>query len=63
MDNKKTYIKPSVFVIAYNNAELLSGSDQPGDAMDGRAKSTNSFSDFSDDDEDGFFYKKYTVKW
>lgn len=63
MDNKKTYIKPSVFVIAYNNVELLSGSDKFGDAMNGRAKGTGSFDDFSDDDEDGLFYKKYTVKW
>ena len=65
MDNKKTYIKPSVSVISYNNVELLSSSnpEHPGDAMDGRAKGTGSFNDFSDDDEDDLFYKKYTVKW
>lgn len=64
-NNKKIYSTPTVAIIKTDNSCLLSDSKPDyGDPWgSGRAKGTSSFDDFSDDDEDGLFYKKYTVKW
>lgn len=73
---KKIYIIPTAEILDVDSYELMTASQldddevfkpNPLDREDpwtgGRAKGTGSFDDFSDDDEDGLFYKKYTVKW
>lgn len=60
---KKIYRKPEIGII---NAEPLNIICESGGQFDEglSKKNTGSSSfDFSDEDEDGLFYKKYTVKW
>lgn len=60
---KKIYRKPEIGII---NAEPLNiiceSGGQVGEGDAKRHTGSSSF-DFSDDDEDDLFYKKYTVKW
>ena len=60
---KKIYRKPEIGII---NAEPLNIICESGGQIDeglSKKNTGSSFSDFSDDDEDDLFYKKYTVKW
>lgn len=67
--NKKSYLKPTIEELyMYEDLSIMESSNSEPMIDDGQmaAKHNNgdfAFDDFSDDDEDGFSYKKYTVKW
>lgn len=66
--NKKSYLKPTIELELYMYEDLsIMESSEPmitDDEM-GAKHNNGGFEsdDFSDDDEDGLFYKEYTVNW
>lgn len=64
--NKKSYLKPTIEEIyMYEDLSIMDSSEGTiGDGQMGAKHNNGGFAfDDSSDDEDGLFYKKYTVKW
>lgn len=61
---KSEYVCPELQVILVSSESSLLIISKDGVLEgDGNSKRGNNDFVFDDEDEDGFFYKKYTVKW